>query len=74
MSKDKLHRGSIKNWRKLPVPGAEGLGYMIVGDFVDHPSFGGMSGHTSWVIKHEGAEIETRNSCYTLEGTEIVIQ
>lgn len=67
----KPHKGKIKGWSKLKVAGAEGLGYLIVGQFVDHPEFAHMSGHTSWVVKHEGAEIETRNSRYTLEGDEI---
>lgn len=61
---DKPHKGTIHNWYKVSC--REGLGYVICGDSLDHPEFGGGWMHTSWVVKHEGSKIETRNSRYTL--------
>lgn len=63
----KPYKGRIEHWGKRPCPGY-GIGYYIVGRFVDHPQFAGETGHTSWVEKHNGNEIETRNSRYTLVG------
>jgi hypothetical protein len=65
----KEHKGSLKNWRKYECPG-HGLGYLILGEFVDHPQFAGHLGNTSYVVAHDEAtgEIETRNSRYTLLG------
>lgn len=61
---EKPHKGTIDQWFKLPC--TSGLGYMICGDSVDHPEFGGGDIRTSYVVKHEGSEVETRNSRYTL--------
>jgi hypothetical protein len=64
----KPHKGSIKNWRRLPCH--QGIGFYITGIFVDHPQFAELYGHTSWVVKYDPStgEIETRNSHYTLVG------
>ena len=64
----KPHLGKITDWQKSEVSAQYGLGYQIVGIFVDHPRFAGMRGHTSYVVAHdeETGEIETRNSRYTL--------
>lgn len=61
----KPDHGRIKSWSKAPCNG--GLGYLIEGEFLDHPYLRG-SGHTSVVIAHnaETGEIETRNSRYRL--------
>ena len=69
----KPHRGSLENWRRMECGVDQGLGYYIVGIFMGHPSFTGEYGHTSYVVAHEGDEIETRNSRYTLVGDEHVI-
>lgn len=63
---DKPHHGRIKGWSKEPCN--SGLGYRIVGEFLDHPHFRGPRCHTSYVIAHnsETGEIETANSRYTL--------
>ncbi len=69
----KPHKGHIKNWFK-ETWGCEGygLGYMIRGEFVDHPEFAGAkNGHTSYVVAHDDlGNVETRNSRYTLIGPE----
>ena len=67
---DKSHRGELHNWRRMECE--NGLGY-FVGTFMGHPVFTGEHGHTSYVVAHEGDEIETRNSRYTLVGDEHVI-
>lgn len=72
---DKPHRGTMKNWFK-EYWGCEGygLGYMIRGEFVDHPEYAGCpNGHTSYVVAHDEAtgEVETKNSRYTLVGPSI---
>lgn len=72
----KPHKGKlVKWWKHYPLPqfGSEGLGYLILGIFVDHPEFAGEFGNTSWVISHneETGEIETANSRYTLIGQPI---
>jgi hypothetical protein len=74
MTADKTHKGSIKDWVKLPIRDCPGLGYIICGTFVDHEDFGGRYGHTSYVVEHDETtgEIETRNSRYTLVGKEYV--
>lgn len=72
----KPHKGSLRLWRKHVPSGnfkSFGLGYIICGVFVDHPDFAGETGHTSWVVKHEGNEVETINSRYTLVGEEPVL-
>lgn len=66
----KPHKGSLKNWYKFGLGIDKGLGYVIIGEFVDHPEFAGKEGHTSYVVKHEGNEVETNNSRYTLIGEE----
>lgn len=67
---EKPHKGRIQNWCKLPCE--KGLGYLIEGEFLEHPDGGGPGkiGNTSFVVKHEGVEIETKNSRYTLVGDE----
>lgn len=57
--------GRIKAWSKSSCDG--GLGYLIEGEFLDHPHIRGR-GHTSAVIAHnsETGEVETRNSRYRL--------
>lgn len=63
--------GRIQNWRRVDAYG--GLGYVILGRFLDHHRLKGCeNGHTSYVVKHDektGA-VETRNSRYTLVGPE----
>lgn len=68
MVSEKTHRGRITEWRRHDDPLAKGLGYIIVGLFVDHERFAGRRGFTSYIVAHEGNEVETRNSRYTLEG------
>lgn len=70
---EKPHKGQIEEWHKEPCTG--GLGFLIVGRFLDHPErlmaldLGG-HGHTSFVVAHDKktGEIETKNSRYTLVG------
>lgn len=63
--------GRIQNWRRVDACG--GLGYVIVGRFLDHTRLiGCANAHTTYVVKHDektGA-VETRNSRYTLVGPE----
>lgn len=63
---DKPHYGRIKNWCKKVCEG--GLGYIITGEFLDHPQYRGPYCHTSYVVAHDviTGEIETRNSRYQL--------
>jgi hypothetical protein len=65
---EKPHKGKIENWHTYPVP--HGLGYMVIGTFVDHPQFKGLRGHTSYIVAHDedSGEIETKNSRYKLVG------
>jgi hypothetical protein len=67
------HYGRIDNWRRIECEG--GLGYLIVGRSLDHPTFGGASIQTSYVVAHdsETGEIRTRNSRYTLVGPETIL-
>jgi hypothetical protein len=69
----KPHKGTITDWWKCPCDRPNTLGYCIAGTFKDHPQFAGYDGYTSWVVKHDEAtgEVETRNSRYTLEGSEV---
>lgn len=69
MEAEKPHYGRIENWQEEAC-GKHGLGYLIVGRFLDHPAYALQKGHTSYVVKHDKAtgEIETRNSRYTLVG------
>lgn len=66
----KPFKGSIENWSKMECNG--GLGYFILGTFLDHPEFGKKYTNTSWVEKHDEntGYIETRNSRYQLIGQE----
>lgn len=68
----KPHYGRIETWYKSYC-GPKGLGYFIIGRFLDHPRFALLNGHTSYVVKHDEytGEIETRNSRYTLVGPEL---
>jgi len=78
----KPHKGNIHLWKKLPLTEDQiarcheiykespGLGYLITGWPDGHPRFSNWI-RTSWVVKHEGNEIETRNSRYTLVGDEV---
>lgn len=70
MMEEKPHCGRIEHWHREECDA--GLGYLIIGTFVDHPEFGGDRGHTSYVVSHnmDSGEIETRNSRYTLVGAE----
>ena len=63
----KPHKGRISNWTKVEYFPDTGK-YFIRGRFVDHPSFAGERGYTSYLVKHDEmtGEIETRNSRYTL--------
>lgn len=74
----KPHKGRIANWVKFTVDPSYGLGYVIIGDWLDDPrpikpttpTGRGMELMTSYVVAHDEAtgEIETRNSRYTLVG------
>lgn len=68
---EKPFHGRIKDWARLRSTD-RGLGYLIIGEFLDHPKFAGKQGHTSYIVKHdeETGEIETRNSRYLLVGPE----
>lgn len=63
---EKPHKGRILNWFKTPCN--SGLGYYIIGTFLDHPQLAGKETNTSWVEQHDETtgEIETRNSRYKL--------
>lgn len=74
MSTDKPHKGTIENWFVWQIPESlDHLGYVIVGDSVDHPQFAGEVIRTSVVVGRIDNEIETRNSRYTL-GRAAVVQ
>lgn len=60
---EKPHKGWINQWAKQEIDKKYGLGYRIIGDF---QVYGGGGGSSSYVVKHEGNEIETKNSRYTL--------
>lgn len=65
----KPHRGTFSNCRKVTVgkPTDEHLGFYLVGTFDPaERRFAGRHGHTSMVVKVDGAEIETLNSRYTV--------
>lgn len=72
----KPHKGTINNWKKVPIDTDKvrkfynedpGLGYIIAGTVDNHPDFGRSNYFTSsWVVKREGNDIETRNSRYKL--------
>jgi len=61
---EKEHKGIIEDWYEHPC--SHGLEYYICGTSMSHPKFSGGWFHTSWVVKKDGDEIETRNSRYTL--------
>lgn len=67
---EKPYKGEIISWTKMSIetPNPPGLGYFIIGRFVNHPEFGMERGYTSYVVKHDAVtgEIETKNSRYTL--------
>ena len=63
---DKPHRGTIKNWCRVGTS-TGGLGYYIQGTIAGHSTLPDGLINTWNVLKHEGNEIETRNSRYTLE-------
>jgi len=72
----KPYKGSIKDWYVFyPSPEwkPQGLGYLIMGTFVDHGQYAGCSGSTSWVVSHDegSGEVETLNSRYNLIGDPI---
>lgn len=58
----KPHKGRIAHARRKDYAD----GYIYWGLFRDHPQFAGKRGHTSKVIKEDGAEIETLNTRYTI--------
>lgn len=65
-------KGEVHNWSAIRHPlFKEGLGYCILGEPHNHPSFHNWI-RTSEVIKHnkETGEIETLNSLYKLIGEE----
>lgn len=78
MAKEKEHKGRIADWTKYNGIERETgkRGYAIIGRFLDHPYLGKNGGlsQTSPVVAHDEAtgEIETRNSRYTLVGSEKV--
>lgn len=66
---EKPHKGTLNDWREVPLPYEVGevcLGYIITGTFQGHERFDGYYGRTSYVVKREENEIETRNNRYTL--------
>ena len=68
---EKPYKGQISNWEKRyfskgAFPQHKGtLGYVIMGVPVEHPQYSEWI-VTSPVVKHEGDQIETLNSRYTL--------
>ncbi len=66
----KPHLGRIENWCKQECDLKYGLGFVIVGRFLDHPRLALKHGHTSYIVSHDEktGEIETRNSRYKLVG------
>lgn len=64
------HNGRIENWYKREC--SHGLGYLIMGTLLDHPTIPVKHTNTSYIVSHDEAtgEIETRNSRYTLIGPE----
>jgi len=62
----KPHKGRLSEWRIIDWYGRD----IVVGRFLDHEEFATHRGHTSWIVRRLGNEIETRNSRYTLEGPE----
>lgn len=74
--KEKPHHGRITSWFRDRNVTDRGLGYVIIGKFMDHPTLGKDDSpcHTSCVLAHDDAtgEIETLNSRYTLVGDPLV--
>ncbi len=66
MDVSKPHHGIIDNWQKKLVADIPGLGFVIAGDSIGHPSFHGESISTGPVIEQEGDEIETISDRFTL--------
>lgn len=73
---EKPHKGRIRWWSRWHSITGKGLGYIVVGEFLDHPELHANAddklGYTSYVVAHDEqtCEIETRNSRYTLVGIE----
>jgi len=65
----KSHKGTLINWKKIPFKHQkdlpENLGYVVVGQLDRGRGITALR-RTSAVVKHEGDEIETLNSRYTL--------
>lgn len=76
----KPHNGRIASWRHVDVRGKDGelVVTVIYGTFLEHPDWGGgpCEGRTGPVVFFDAksGEIETRNSRYTLVGSEQVLQ
>jgi hypothetical protein len=66
LNETKPHKGRLSEWRIIDWYGKD----CVVGKFLDHEEFAGYRGHTSYILRRLGNEIETRNSRYTLEGPE----
>lgn len=66
----RVHELAPKSVGYKPEIYGPNLGYIIVGDFMNHPTFRGLDGrggHTSLVVKHyKNGKIETLNSRYQL--------
>lgn len=63
----KPFKGAITNVTFLPCKKDDGSpGVYATCTFLEHPMFGGSSGHTSWIESYdpETGELETRNSRY----------
>lgn len=69
----KPYKGRITKWWKDPIANKfAGLGYLIQGEFLEHPDFGQKVTHTSYVVAHhDNGMVETRNSRYRLIGPEV---
>lgn len=72
--KPKPFNGSIQNWQRDGgfCSAGDGLGYVIYGEFLNHPVFGRKYTYTSYVVAwdKETGMVETRNSRYKLIGEE----
>ena len=68
----KPFKGDITDWTKMETVHPDtGLGFYILGTFVNHPEFKGVYTNTSAVMAEDGNLIETRNSIYCLVGPEV---
>jgi hypothetical protein len=59
---DKPHMGTLNDWERRAWEDK----FYFTGVFDGHPIFHGHRGHTSYLVKQDGVQIETRNSRYTL--------